>query len=506
MPGIELYRHFGLSASPFDGRPDPRFYYATAAHAETLATLQYAVRTRRPCTLVLGDSGSGKTLLGRLLAQSLAGQTGIAWIHGIGQPDNRTDVTLCPANRLARADPFGPTNTREVALGEWLRVDPSAAQAGVVIVDNADGLRPHNWDDILSLVTREIRSPRTVALILFGLPGLVETLAGPSLVRLQRRVFRACRLSPLSRADVDGYVRHRLRVAALGAPRRPAGTAAGEEPGRYSAGAGPAHVGAAGTAPGCPNADAGPGNVAPEEIFTPAALDLVHRFSDGNPALLNQLCDNALVDAFADDRTEIDGRHIVATIHAITGGIRSRRYLPSPPTGAESPFAATRMAGGIAGPMVTAACRAESRLRRWSSEQARPAVDLGDFIGEPRRWDADHPLPRVHTTEEPQRDDSGISGAAPTTGVPGADATTSQEPIAAGTTAQPAAPDGAPAPPLDQRLRALEGRLAEALARVREARRRPYILPPPPRGQTPWPELSPVEPVAMPVVPDDPLP
>lgn len=484
---MEPYRHFGLSAPPFDGRPDPRFYYATAAHAETLATLQYAVHTRRSCTLVLGDSGSGKTLLGRLLTQSLAGQTGIAWIHGIGQPDNRTDIALCPANRLARADPFGPMNTREVALGEWLRVDPSAAQAGVVIVDNADGLRPHNWDDILSLVTRELRSPRTVALILFGLPGLVETLAGPNLVRLQRRVFRACRLGPLSRADVDGYVRHRLRVAALGVPRRAAGTTAGTEPGRH-------------------HGDAGPGSVAPEEIFTPAALDLVHRFSDGNPALLNQLCDNALVDAFADDRTEIDGRHIVATIHAITGGIRSRRYLPSPPTGAESAFAATRMAGGIVGPMVTAACRAESRLRRWSSEQARPAVDLADFVGEPCRWEADQPLPRVHTTEEPRRADPSVSGGSATSGAPSADATASQGPVAADTAAQPAAPDGTPAPPLDQRLRALEGRLAEALARVREARRRPYILPPPPRGPDPWPELSPVEPVSTPVGPDDPLP
>ena len=470
MPGIEPYRHFGLSAPPFDGRPDPRFYYATASHAETLATLQYAVRTRRTCTLVLGDSGSGKTLLGRLLTQSLAGQTGVAWIHGIGQPDNRTDVTLCPANRLARADPFGPTNTREVALGEWLRVDPSAAQAGVVIVDNADGLRPHNWDDILSLVTREIRSPRTVALVLFGLPGLVETLAGSNLVRLQRRVFRACRLSPLSRADVDGYVQHRLRIAAVG-------TLAG---GRRDATSG---------AP----AGAESGHVAPDGIFTAAALDLVHRFSDGNPALLNQLCDNALVDAFADDRTEIDGRHIVATIHAITGGIRSRRYLPSPvvgPRGRVSPTEWVADRPAAAAPVVTAACRAEARLRRLSSAATQPSdgkplvADDETARQEPRPPYVDDPFDILGSTTLPE------------------------EPEAAGKAQgelHTTATDGA-APPLDQRLRALEGRLADALARVREARRRPYILPPPPRGQDPWPELSPVEPVSTPAGPDDPLP
>ena len=467
MPGIEPYRHFGLSAPPFDGRPDPRFYYATASHAETLATLQYAVRTRRTCTLVLGDSGSGKTLLGRLLTQSLAGQTGVAWIHGIGQPDNRTDVTLCPANRLARADPFGPTNTREVALGEWLRVDPSAAQAGVVIVDNADGLRPHNWDDILSLVTREIRSPRTVALILFGLPGLVETLAGSTLVRLQRRVFRACRLSPLSRADVDGYVQHRLRIAAAGTES---------------------------------------GHVAPDGIFTAAALDLVHRFSDGNPALLNQLCDNALVDAFADDRTEIDGRHIVATIHAITGGIRSRRYLPSPavgPRGRVSPTECLADRPAAAAPVVTAACRAEARLRRLSSAVTQPRVEPIECVVAPQPSDGKPLVPDDETARQEPRppsvdDPFDILGST----------TLPEEPEAAGKAQEELrspATDGA-APPLDQRLRALEGRLADALARVREARRRPYILPPPPRGQDPWPELSPVEPVSMPVGPDDPLP
>lgn len=465
MPGIEPYRHFGLSAPPFDGRPDPRFYYATAAHAETLATLQYAVRTRKTCTLVLGDSGSGKTLLGRLLARSIAGQTGIVWVHGLGQPDNRTDATLCPANRLARADPFGPTNARETTLSDWLRIDPGAAQAGVVVVDNADGLRPHNWEDILSLVTREIRPVRPIALLLFGLPALVDTLAGQNLLRLQRRVFRACRLNPLTRADVDGYVPHRLRMAA--APMT------------------------AGTVP--PVAKP----IAPAEVFTAAALDLVHRFSEGNPALLNQLCDNALVDAFADDRTQIDGRHIVATIHAITGGIRSRRYLPSPPAGGESAFAATRLAGGVTGPMVTAACRAESRLRRLSSQRGRATVDLTDLIGEPYRRAPDAP-------DGPGGDDPFLTTAADS---PGPNTEHSDDPSVAGESPANGTPGAAPtdpaasAPPLDQRLRALEGRLADALARVREARRRPYILPPPPLRNDPWPDPSTVEPHSAGVTP-----
>jgi len=369
---MEPYKYFGLNAPPFDGRPDPRFYYAAPSHAEALATLQYTIHAGKTCTLLLGDSGSGKTLLARLLVGALAGRAGVGWVHGIGQPDQRTDLIICPPNRRA-GDPFNQPGLRHTSLSEWMHSDPTATQLSLVVVDNADALRPIHWQDVLSLVTREVRTLRPLSIVLLGLPSLMDTLEAPALVRLQRRLFRTCHLARLSPQDVAGYVRHRLKVAGAGE----------------------------------------------REIFTAAALDLLHRFSDGNPALLNQLCDNTLVDAFSEDRAVIDARHVLATVQTITGGVRKRRYLPSP--------AVVRRTS----PLIPMECRSEARLVRLDAQEP-PGEIIMDAAG-------DHAAPPPNTTEDPLPE---------------------------------------PERPLDERLRALEARLAEALARVREARHRPSLGPP----------------------------
>jgi hypothetical protein len=55
------------------------------------------------------------------------------------------------------------------------------------------------------------------------------------------------------------------------------------------------------------------------EIFRPAALALLHELSDGNPALVNQLCDNALVEAFSEDQRCVDRAHVLAARRSISG-------------------------------------------------------------------------------------------------------------------------------------------------------------------------------------------
>jgi len=284
---MKACKYFGLHTSPFEGQPNPCFFCATAAHAETSATLQYAVHAGKVCTLVLGDSGSGKTLLGHVLARNAPAGTAVLWVHGIGQPDGRTEALVCPRGVAERSDSSALASIEKTELSQWIRASLPKSRPLLVLIDNADGLHEQGWEDLLSLVTRELCTPQRLSIVLFGIPALAETLAAPALVRLQRRVFRACRLSPLTCAEVHTYVQHRLRVAGSDG----------------------------------------------HEIFRPAALDLIHRLTDGNPALVNQLCDNALVDAFGDERTQIDAHDVLATVQAITAGMRCGLDQPSPVEG-----------------------------------------------------------------------------------------------------------------------------------------------------------------------------
>ncbi|MEW6249693.1 MAG: AAA family ATPase [Planctomycetota bacterium] len=251
------------------------------AQAEVLATLAYAVHAGKSCTLVLGDSGSGKTLLGRLVAQRCADRIATVWVCGIGQPSHGVEATLFPPGALQSAHAVPERELQDISLSRWVRAGLPSGQPVLVVVDDADALRPRSWEDLLALVTREVRAIRPVSLVLLGLPELADTLAQRALVRLQRRVFRACRLAPLARRELGAYVQHRLVVAG------------------------------------------GDGS----EIFTSAALDLIQQLSGGNPALINQLCDNALVEAFGAERRTVDATDVRAMVRTITAGVCRRRLL-----------------------------------------------------------------------------------------------------------------------------------------------------------------------------------
>lgn len=268
---MEAYKHFNLKAPPFENRPNPRFYHAAAAHAEALATVQYAIHAGKACCILLGESGSGKTLLGRLVAEQANNKLTVLWIHGFGQPDDQTNMTVCPPGSLAgtslhRRRPYDAT------LGRWVRSPAARLARAVVVLDNADRLPRHAWEDALALLTQDFRPIRGNTLVVLGLPDLLSRLTAPRLVRVWRRAFRICQLPRLGRPEVEGYIKHRLAVAG--------------------------------------------GKTLP---FSTEALDLVHRFSGGNPALINQICDNALIDAYGDDRRKIQARHVVSAVKAIAG-------------------------------------------------------------------------------------------------------------------------------------------------------------------------------------------
>lgn len=269
---MEAYRFFNLRVAPFEARPDPRFFHEVPAHREALATLEYTVYARKTCALVVGESGSGKTLLARMLAQRVNTKARVLWVDGIGQPEGLTELTMYPPGTLTNGKLCGASRPTETTLAEWVRVPPPVAVPTLLVVDNADGLRAHSWEDLLTIVTRDVRMPRPASVILLGLPRLIDRLGSARLIRLRRRVFRTCRLDRLTLEQSGAYVMTRLRLAGCGV---------------------------------CP--------------FTDAALAQVHYYSGGNPALINQICDNALIEAYGDERKQIDGEHIHQTVQAITG-------------------------------------------------------------------------------------------------------------------------------------------------------------------------------------------
>jgi len=64
---VGYYELLGLTAEPFSMAPDPSFFYKSEIHQDCLNRLEMSLRMNRGLHVVLGDIGTGKTTISRLL-------------------------------------------------------------------------------------------------------------------------------------------------------------------------------------------------------------------------------------------------------------------------------------------------------------------------------------------------------------------------------------------------------------------------------------------------------
>jgi type II secretory pathway predicted ATPase ExeA len=290
---MDAYKHFKLNKPPFELRPDADFYFDVPSHAEVLATLQYSVHAGKGCCVVVGESGCGKTLLAQMVAADVIKTTPILWVHGGGQPSDQTNASVYrwPSQKRERG---------EAALQTTLAAETHTAaprpEPPLLIVDCADELPAQGWADVIAWLTNEAGHPKPPNVLLFGLPRLLDLLASPALVRLQGRVFRACQLEPLTEELSQDYIRTRIANAGGDAP----------------------------------------------QIFSNEIIERISRVGEGNPALINQLCDNALLEAFGEGRSRVTDADVANALHVMLMGRLSERAA-LPPVQGRSPWHATAM-------------------------------------------------------------------------------------------------------------------------------------------------------------------
>lgn len=277
---MAVYAQFGLSRAPFESRLDEDLYYDGAQHAETLATLRYMIRSGQTAVAVVGESGMGKTYLARVLATTLTGGFPIVWVPGLGQKPDATRALLLRSG----ASPH-KVKPRHTTLADALCPEDGLRGPVLTIIDDADSLESAHWREITALCTQEIAAPRQLHLIMLGSPKLRDRLAEPDVARLRRRVFRVCPLRPLTTEEVHAYVGRRIAVAG--------------------------------------------GDT--KALFADQALDQIARLARGNPGLINQLCDNALIEACGAERQRVLTRDVLQAVYAMLGVTESQtdaRRLP----------------------------------------------------------------------------------------------------------------------------------------------------------------------------------
>ena len=298
---------FGFSALPFELTPDPRFLYLPPGHQEALSTLQYGVLSGKGLTVLTGEAGLGKTTLLRAAVEQLHGVA--TRVITITNPALSRPEFLEVIARSLETDVIGGSKPAVLsALEAALHRDHDNDTRAVLIADEAHVMPDELLEEIRLLGNFETASRKLLSIILVGQPELAERLNEPSLRQLKQRVALRCGLVPFTAAETAAYISVRLTVAGRAA----------------------------------------------SDVFSPDAVERIHRVSRGIPRVINVVCDNALLSAFASDRHVVNARLIDevgrdfdlehdASEKTDGGAVEARPAAPAPPPAAPEPPVVARV-------------------------------------------------------------------------------------------------------------------------------------------------------------------
>ncbi len=251
-------KFFGLKENPFNVNPDPRYLFLTHHTQEALACLTYGIETRKGFILLTGEVGTGKTTLINKLLE---------WLH-----KERVSTAFVFNPRLSVSQFFDfmmadfgiPFESRQkgqmlMKLNQWLLERYQAGERAVLIVDEAQNLSPQMLEEIRLLTNLETSTEKLLQIVLSGQPELEQKLNQPQMRQLRQRITLRAKTRQLTVGETSGYIQERLRIA------------------------------------GAENSD----------IFSPEAVEAIHRFARGIPRVTNLLCEHALVSAFVDQKNPV---------------------------------------------------------------------------------------------------------------------------------------------------------------------------------------------------------
>ncbi len=248
---MDHLQYYGLQQEPFSIVPLTNFYYHNDQHDQAFMRLKHAVEGMRGLAVLVGDVGTGKTLLARRLLEALpeddyeaalivvlhADVTGEWLVRRIAQQVGAEDLTGGKVDVLGR-------------LYERLNAIAESGRKAVILIDEAHMLRsPEVLEEIRGLLNLELAHAKLLSIVMFGMNELDRCLSGePALKQRMAMRFQLKNFPPDVLVD---YIRFRLF-----------------------------HAGTS------------------QQVFSASALEGIYELSKGNPRLVNVICDNALFEGY----------------------------------------------------------------------------------------------------------------------------------------------------------------------------------------------------------------
>lgn len=247
---------FNLRENPFALNPNPKFFFWDKVHSDAMKYLMFGIKNKEGFIEILGEAGTGKTLLCLMLLKQLDENT--HYVLFLNPPMDEAELLQTAVSRLNLAPTTKSRKNMIEAICEFAIKESSQGRNIVFILDEAQ----HLSCELLEKIRLLTNSPQTgyhIQVILIGQPELDEKLRSHQLRQLYQRITIRFRLKPLSWKEMGAYINFRLKQA----------------------------------------------RSSQAITFSRGAMRVVFWFSKGNPRLVNILCDKAVMAASLDQTSRI---------------------------------------------------------------------------------------------------------------------------------------------------------------------------------------------------------
>ena len=260
--------HFGLTRPPFKITPDTSLFFEGSQRGAALDALIYAINSGEGIIKVVGEVGSGKTMLCRMLEVRLSSNIDVIYIANPSlSPDNilhmiAHELHLDVSNEMSKVDVMQ-------RIQKHLLTKHASNRQVVLFVEEAQSMPIETLEEIRLLSNLETDEDKLLQMVLFGQPELDEKLSSPHIRQLKERITHSFQLSPFPQDDTLKYLNFRLRAVGYKGP----------------------------------------------DVFNKKTAGTVKRYSNGLTRRINIIADKSLLAAFSEGSHTVTSSHIKSAAH-----------------------------------------------------------------------------------------------------------------------------------------------------------------------------------------------
>jgi MSHA biogenesis protein MshM len=275
--------HFGLKELPFSLTPNTQFFLNMASYHKAYNMLMVSITNKEGFIKVVGEVGTGKTMLCRKVLNTLeenADQFVTAYI---------ANPVLSPKGLfLAFAEELGIEADHDIGhhsllkkITKSLMAHAAAGRQVILFIDEAHAMPAKTLEALRLLTNLETEKAKLFQVVLFAQPELNDMLREKSLRQLLQRITFSYQLESLDRDGVERYVSHRMATAGYNGPA----------------------------------------------VFGSRAIDDLYNASKGIPRVINILCHKALMVAFGRGERAVSREHVGKAIEDTEGVALTQRTV-----------------------------------------------------------------------------------------------------------------------------------------------------------------------------------